>query len=163
MFDRFGEFDSAEELNKAAAGQKAEGDKEALIALAEENGIDREDAEDYFDGNIHEFTNPLLAAMGKLEVEKADLKPEGIMEDWIYYIQTICGRDEPMRLAVRKKGKSLKGCIGALLKWSFDYKKTVDDEIIKAAGIKTGRVELGIPGMNTAHKIITEYYLGGAK
>ena len=40
MWDKFGEFDSAEELNRAAAAQKAEGDREALIMLAEENGID---------------------------------------------------------------------------------------------------------------------------
>ena len=42
MFDKFGEFDSCEELNRAAAAQFKEGDDEALIALAEENGIDRE-------------------------------------------------------------------------------------------------------------------------
>lgn len=41
MFDKFGEFDSAEELNRAAAAQKAEGDLEALIALAVGNGIDK--------------------------------------------------------------------------------------------------------------------------
>ena len=46
MFDKFGEFDSVEELNKAAAGLKTEGDEESLIALAEENGLTREDAED---------------------------------------------------------------------------------------------------------------------
>ena len=33
MWDKFGEFDSVEELNRAAAGQKEEGDEEALIAL----------------------------------------------------------------------------------------------------------------------------------
>lgn len=43
MFDKFGEFDSAEELNKAAEGLKEEGDKESLIELAKENGIDPED------------------------------------------------------------------------------------------------------------------------
>ena len=49
MFDKFGEFDSVEELNRAAAAQKAEGDEEALIAIALENGIEKEDAEDYMD------------------------------------------------------------------------------------------------------------------
>ena len=38
MWDKFGEFDSVEELNRAAAGQKEEGEEEALIALAVENG-----------------------------------------------------------------------------------------------------------------------------
>ena len=44
MFDKFGEFDSAEELNRAAAAQKKEGDYEAIYALAKEDGIDREEA-----------------------------------------------------------------------------------------------------------------------
>ena len=34
MYEKFGEFDSFEELNQAAAAQKAEGDEEALFALA---------------------------------------------------------------------------------------------------------------------------------
>ena len=33
MFDKFGEFDSAEEINRAAAAQKAEGDDEAVMEL----------------------------------------------------------------------------------------------------------------------------------
>ena len=57
MWDKFGEFDSVEELNMAAAGQKAEGDEAALIAMAEENGIDKADAQSTLelvdsDGNI---------------------------------------------------------------------------------------------------------------
>ena len=39
MFERFGEFDSAEELNLTAEGLKTEGDMESLLVLAEENGI----------------------------------------------------------------------------------------------------------------------------
>ena len=35
MFDKFGIFDSAEELNRAAAAQLSEGDTEALFALAQ--------------------------------------------------------------------------------------------------------------------------------
>lgn len=66
MFEKFGEFDSVEELNRAAAAQKAEGDEEALVALAEENGIDKEDAEDYMDDCADELATPLMAAMGKL-------------------------------------------------------------------------------------------------
>ena len=39
MFDKFGIFDSAEELNRAAAAQLGEGDTDALFALAQENLI----------------------------------------------------------------------------------------------------------------------------
>ena len=41
MFDRFGEFNSVEELNMAAEGQKKEGDEVSFYALAKENGIDK--------------------------------------------------------------------------------------------------------------------------
>ena len=50
MFEKYGEFDSYEEINRAAAAQLEEGDTEAIYAIAEENGIDREDAEEYIDG-----------------------------------------------------------------------------------------------------------------
>ena len=62
MFDKFGEFDSAEEINEAAAAQLEEGDIEAVYAIARENGIDREDAEDFIDGAVPELANPLMAA-----------------------------------------------------------------------------------------------------
>ena len=45
MFEKFGEFDSYEEINRAAEAQKAEGDTEAILALAKENGLDEEDAQ----------------------------------------------------------------------------------------------------------------------
>lgn len=48
----FGEFDSAEELNMAAAGLKEEGDIKNIYVLAKENGIEKEDAEAYIKGEI---------------------------------------------------------------------------------------------------------------
>ena len=63
MFDRFGEFDSAQEMNEAAAAQLEEGDTEAVIAIAKENGIDKEDAEDFIDGVVPELANPLIKAL----------------------------------------------------------------------------------------------------
>lgn len=68
MFDKFGEFDSAEELNRAAAGFRAEGDLESLRALAEENGIDAEDAQDYIDGATGELAGACSAAVGRLAI-----------------------------------------------------------------------------------------------
>lgn len=47
LYEKFGEFDSAEEINVAADGQKAEGDTDAIFAIAQENGLDREDAQDF--------------------------------------------------------------------------------------------------------------------
>lgn len=161
MFDKFGEFDSWEELNKAAEGQKENGDEAALIELAIENGFDKEDAEDYFDGTIKELCNPLSAAIAKLRVEEKDLKPQDIMADWLSYIKSECVTDKDFAIYIRKKGRSLKGCIAALLKWSFGHQHDIDKGILKAAGISTQKVTLGIPGMANAHKIIRDYYFGG--
>ena len=132
MFDKFGEFDSSDEINRAAAAQRREGDYEAILAIAEENGIDPEDAQDFIDGNVTALVTPLTAAFGKLEMAEA----------------------------VRRRGKSLKGCIAALLTWSFKNQRPVPKEIAKAAGISF-RVTLGIPGMGKAKQIITDYYMGG--
>ncbi len=160
MFDRFGEFDSAQEINEAAAAQLAEGDTEAVHAIAEENGIDTEDAEDFINGDIPELTVPLLAAFGKLDVEEAELKPRDIMLDWLEIIRVRCHEDGRMAAAVRKKGKSLAGCYGAILKWSYKNHHEVDKKIIKAAGINVGKITEGTPRYDRAKQIIAEYYLG---
>lgn len=159
MFDVFGEFDSAEELNLAAEGLKNEGDKESLYKLAKENGIESGFVDMYLSGGMPELCDVATAAIGKIEVEAAELKPKELLLDWVDYIKTSCFDNEELAKAVRKKGKSLKGCIGVLLKWSFSNRYKVDKDIIKAAGVKNANVEMGIPGMGTAKKLIREYYL----
>lgn len=159
MFDKFGEFDSVEELNRAAAGLKAEGDEKSLEALAIENGLDKEDAEDYMDDAIDELATPLTAALGKIKVECEELEPKEIMEDWVEYIKMQCMEKPEVAAKVRTKGKSLEGCIAELLKWSFKNAYSIPDKISQAAGIKGASVKLGIPGMGKAKKIIDEYYM----
>lgn len=73
MFEVFGEFDSAEEINKAAAGQLAQGDTQAIRDIARENGLDLADAEDYIDGEVSELCNPLMAALGKSRSKRRSL------------------------------------------------------------------------------------------
>lgn len=159
MFDTFGNFDSWKEINKSAEGLKEEGDRESLYTLAAENGLTQYDVDDYMDGVVDEFCTPFTAAIGKLKIEKEDLKLYEIMIDWEAYIEILCSEDEKVALAVRKKKKTLVGCIGALLTYSWKQAKNVDERIKKAAGV-TGTVKLGIPSMGTAKKIIREYYGG---
>lgn len=102
----------------------------------------------------------MTAALGKIEVESTELQPKEIMGDWVEYLKSQCMENELMAYSVRKKGKSLKGCIAALLKWSFGNQIPIEQEILKAAGVTADRVTLGIPGMATAKRIIREYYLG---
>lgn len=163
MFEKFGEFDSFEEINGLAENLLNEGDIESLKTMASENGIQNDFVEMYIQGDIPVLCDPLTAAMGKIDVEAAELKPKEIMEDWVEYLRGQCMENEILAHQVRKKGKSLKGCIAALLSWSFKHQQAIDKDIIKAAGVSAGKVTLGIPGMARAKKIITEYYLGGRK
>jgi hypothetical protein len=158
MFDKFGEFGSFEELNKAAEGFKEEGDIDSLNALAQENGLTKDDVTDYLDGIMPGLCTVTTAAIGKLEVEKEDLKTSEIVQDWYDYIISELLEDKELAAAVRRKDKSLIGCIGALLKWSYRNKYKVDDRIIKASGISAPGVEMGIPGMATAKNLIRGYY-----
>lgn len=161
MFEKFGEMESYKEINELAENLRQEGDTDSLRAMAEENGIPSDFAEMYLDGMIPELCDPVTAAIGKLDAECRELKPQEIMEDWVEYIKGLCMEHEEAALQVRAKGKSLKGCIAELLKWSFQHMKDVDKEILKAAGV-SGKVSLGIPGMGQAKKLIRDYY-GGRK
>lgn len=160
MFEKFGEMDSYTEINELAENLFNEGDTESLKAMAKENGIQNEFVQMYLQGDIPALCDPLTAAMGKIDVEVAELKPKEIIADWVEYLRGQCLENEFIAFRVRKKGKSLKGCIADLLKWSFSNQQQVDKDIIKAAGISAGRVTLGIPGMARAKKLIKEYYMG---
>lgn len=162
MFEKFGEMDSYKEINELAENLFNEGDMDSLKAMAVENGIPEEYVDLYREGEIPCLCDPSIAAIGKLDIECKELKPKEIMEDWVEYIKGQCLENEKTALQVRKKGKTLKGCIAELLKWSFKNQIPINKEIIKAAGVSAGKVTLGIPGMAQAKKIIKEYY-GGRK
>ena len=160
MFEKFGELNSFGEINELAENLFNEGDTESLRAMAKENGIQSDFVDMYLQGEIPVLCDQLTAALGKIDVEVAELKPKEIMEDWVQYILIRITEDPKMQKAVRRKGKSLEGCIAALLTWSFKHQIPVNQKIMTAAGVKAGRCTLGIPGMATAKKIITNYYIG---
>lgn len=160
MFDKFGEMDTFGEINELAENLFNEGDTALIKTMAKENGIDKEYVEMYLSGDIPVLCDAMTAALGKIDVEVADLKPKEIMKDWVEYLRGQCMENELLAFNVRKKGKSLKGCIAALLMWSFKNQQPIDKGIIKAAGVSAGKVTLGIPGMARAKQIITAYYMG---
>lgn len=63
MFDKFGKM-NYDELIRTAKAEKEEGDEEALIALAQENGLDQEDAEDYMDDLTEVLCTPRESVVG---------------------------------------------------------------------------------------------------
>lgn len=145
MFEKFGELNSFGEINELAENLFNEGDTESLKAMAKENGIQNEFVQMYLQGDIPVLCDPLTAAMGKIDVEVAELKPQEIMEDWVEYLRGQCMENEILAHQVRKKGKSLKGCIAAMLKWSFSNQQQIDKDIIKAAGVSAGAKIPGNP------------------
>lgn len=159
MFERFGEMNSFQEINELAENLFNEGDIGSLKAMAAENGIPAGFVEMFCSGDLPALCDATTAALGKIEVEAAEVKPKEIMEDWTEYLKSQCMENELLAFNVRKKGKSLKGCIAALLIWSFKNQQTVDKDIIKAAGVSAGKVTLGIPGMARAKQIIRDYYM----
>lgn len=163
MFDKFGELDSYTEINELAENLFNEGDIDSLRAMAKENGIEEEIVEIYLSMEIPELCDPMTAALGKIEIESADLKLEGIFVDWTERLKAMCMEDRDIAMAVRRKQKSLEGCMGVLLKFAFNCKRQVNERICKAAGLRDGKrkepVYMGIPSKKEAAKTIKEYYM----
>ena len=160
MFDKFGEMNSYQQINELAENLFNEGDTDSLREMAKENGIPEDYIEMYLQGDTPVLCDALTAALGKIDAEAAELNVKEIMEDWVEYLCGQCMESEMIAHQVRKKGKSLRGCIAALLSWSFKNQIPINEEIKKAAGVTAGRVTLGIPGMARAKQIIKDYYMG---
>lgn len=160
MFEKFGEFDTFGEMNELAENLFNEGDIDSIRILAKENGIPEDIVELYIDGEIPYMCDALTAAVGKIDVEAGELKIKGLMEDWAEYIKGQCMENQIIAYKVRNKGKSLSGCIAALLKESFGNQWEVPKGIIKESGVNASRVTFGVPGMAEAKRIITGYYMG---
>lgn len=168
LFKEFGNFNSAEEINQKAAELLAAGDAKAIRRLAEENGIDKEDAEAYVDGDEEMLCTDLMAALGKLDVEAKELEIGGVLNDWTNYIRDLCMDEKVMVSAVRRKDRSLAECMARLIRFAFENKVQVSDQIVSIMKVThngkeekmRGPLYLGFPDRVTARKIIHEYYRG---
>lgn len=161
MFDKYGEFDSAEEIKEAIQAQIDEGDERAAIEIGLENGLEEMDIEDILDGtaSAEEVLTPCVVALGKLQIEAKPYKDnDSIIVDWIEIIKALAIDSEEVSRNIRKKDKSLSGCLGELLKYSFAHAFKIPDEISKAAGITSANVKLGIPNAGKCKEIIRRYY-----
>lgn len=163
LYDKFGEFDTFQEINELAENLFNEGDLDSIKALAKENGIPSDMAKMYINGDLPCLCDAMTAAVGKLDVEARELKLKGLMKDWVSYIEVECEESEEVARAVRRKDKSLMKCIAELLKYSFANQWTVPSGILKEAGVKAGKVTFGVPGMGKAREIIAGYYGKGGK
>lgn len=168
MFEKFGEFDSVEELNEKAEELLAAGNTKELIALAVENGLDRGDAEDYIDGEMLELASAITAALGKLELESKDLKLSGVLEDWVQELVglVMVGKGwEDFARAVRRKGKSLAEYIALTADSGYEKRCVVDKRIVeKTKEVKkivgSHEFSIGIPDKKTRKELAIKYYMG---
>lgn len=158
MFEKFGEMSSYTEINELASNLLKEGDVESLKEMAKENGIPDDFAEMYLEEAIPELCDPATAAIGKLDVECAEIEAKELMLDWVEYIKGLCLENDAIALQVRSKGKDLKGCLAVLMKYAFENQITVDKAIVRAAKINANKVTFGIPGMAKAKELIRKYY-----
>lgn len=148
MFEKFGEFDSCEELNQAAAGLFKEGDMENILVMAKENGIDEEYVNMYIAGDIPVLADGMLAALGKIDMELPEaMKTYGTIALYAAeFIKSLCEQDLFAK-AVRRKGKSLACCL--------DKMRSMAEKQVK---VKSGTQCVCIPP-SAGHKIIRDYYM----
>jgi hypothetical protein len=150
MFDVFGEFDSVEELNRAAEGLFNENDIENILVLAKENGIPEDFANMYIAGDIPELADAAMAAMGKIDVELPEaIKDYGETAECVAeYIKSLCDRDMFASM-VRRKGSSLNKCME-------NMKKEAEKQIKTRSGCQCACIS-----PSSGFKMIREYYEGG--
>lgn len=180
MFNEFGEFDSYVEINEKADEMfnDVNVDSEMILELAKENGIPEEYAQLYLNAETPYLCDAASAAVGKIEIEREETALEGLLEDWISYIEAECMEDDELAMAVRRRDKSLKGCIAEIVLYSLLHQKTVDKDIMqivqdrireekidlkKETGIEPRWLQytkMGYPGMGRVKKMIRQYYLG---
>lgn len=159
MFEKFGEFNSVEELNMAAEGFLKEGDLESLYALAEENGIDKEDVEDYVNRDTVKFATLSMAAYGCLAVQEKEIsKEKSVMERMIKkqileMVKSMCPEKE-MATALIKKRNGIKIIFQAMKKGAEKHKSKVSEKM--SCGISCGTDR-------DLCEIIKAYYLGSEK
>lgn len=180
LYAKFGEFDSAAEINRKAEELFGAGNIDGLRELACENGIPDDFTEMYIGMEIETLCDDQTAAMGKIDMEVDEMEPVEIVSDWADYIRAQCMEDDFFCRQVRRRGKSLEGCIAQIAIWSLINAKPLPAAVIKAmeqaakehkkeleaAGIQPQWIKYtktGAPGSARTRQLIREYYMGGGR
>ena len=167
LFEKFGEFDSASEINRAAKAQLEQGDIEAVKAIAKENGIDEMDAEDFINGGIPELCTPFTAAIGKLDAEAEALKLPLMMQMWKDTISGMLADDdgERLMLGIRRKDKRLAELFGKMIVEASHNRVNTPQAIVDYARQIDKSIPQTLPTADLSKtrfaEIVREYYLTG--
>lgn len=169
LYEKFGEFDSAEEINRAALAQISQGDYEAVKTIAKENGIDEMDAQDFIDGVYPELCGPFTAAVGKLEVETEALDLPMAMQLWADHIKGMLANDDDdsLKKGIRRRGKNMAELFGKLIVETSRTRKNTPSEIVTAARKIDSSIPSTLPIGDISKKrfeeIVREYYIDPAR
>lgn len=169
LYAKFGEFDSAEEINRAALAQISQGDYEAVRTIAKENGIDEMDAQDFIDGVYPELCGPFTAAVGKLEVEAEALSLPMVMQLWADHIKGMLASDDDdlLKKGIRRKGKNMAELFGKLIVETSRTRKNTPTEIVDAARKIDKSIPSTLPIGDISKKrfeeMVREYYIDPAR
>lgn len=175
LYEKFGEFDSAEEINRAALAQISQGDYEAVKTIAKENGIDEGEAQDFLEGIYPELCGPFSAAVGKLHVEAEALGLPMTMQLWVEHIILMMekdldledGLDEVLMKGIRRKGKNMAELFGKLIVETSRTRKNTPAEIVTAARKIDSSIPSTLPIGDISKKrfeeIVREYYVDPAR
>jgi len=164
MFEKFGEFDSCEEINRAAEAQLKEGDIETLKELAIENGFDPMDAEDYFCGALDSFCGIKDTALGKLKIEKEELKLEREFTLLEEELEKACMENTDLAAGVRRKGKRLAEYLAKVIDKGYEQAVTPPKAILQYVKAVPSQykdhMKTGMPDKATRKEIMRTYYCG---
>lgn len=149
MFEKFGEFDSAEELNAAAKGLFDEGDVDALRKLAEENGISNDEVEDYLDKYTSTLATVQTAAFGRLLVQAKSDDKNLQLKVVAMSARGMLLESEELAIAVMRKGKRLQDILSAMQKVAQKH----------ATGTGSNRMSVCCGTDRQLEQIIETYYL----
>lgn len=149
MFEKFGEFDSVEELNAAAKGLLDEGDVDALRKLAEENGISNDEVEDYLDKYTSTLATVQTAAFGRLLVQAKSDDKNLQLKVVAMTARGMLLESEELAIAVMRKGKRLQDILSAMQKVAQKH----------ATGTGSNRMSVCCGTDRQLEQIIETYYL----
>lgn len=166
MWDKFGELNSAEEINVMAAGLLKEEKREDIYALAEENGLDKEMVDLFIAEDIDFICDDQTAACGKLDMELKDYQKRYVANaiEVTDNLKNMMGR-ERIRLSVHKYGVDIDIDItGEELAQAIRQKGKVLNNILKDVFTKAQMIHNeGNPASDMVVPMVIHEYLKPAK
>lgn len=166
MWEKFGEQNSAEDINELAKQLRSDGKKDDVYELAEENGIDKDMVELFVNEDIDFICDKMTAATGKLvkEIEHYEKQYVANAKEVMDALQSMMAR-ERVKLSVHKYGVDIDIDItGEELAAAVRQKGKVLNDILKDVFTKAQKIHLeGNPASALVVPMVIQEYLNPTK